>query len=117
VPKPQLCDRSSLNAGWSASAIERKLPGRDLPPHPRAHAKEIDPLYLFACHLVWEQEEEPSRAWELLAAAQSSPVDTRAHARARIASSRHFGGLSQVGSSGPAKRKRTPAMETIMNAP
>jgi CRP/FNR family transcriptional regulator len=67
---------------------------------------------------VWEQEEEPSRAWELLAAAQSSHVDTRAHARALLASSRHFGGLTQgAGSCGPTKRKRTPAMETIMNAP
>lgn len=51
---------------------------------------EADSLYLFACFAKWEQEEEPSAAWELLAAAQSSHADTRAHARALLSSSRHL---------------------------
>jgi CRP/FNR family transcriptional regulator, cyclic AMP receptor protein len=51
---------------------------------------EADFLYLFACFAKWEQEEEPSAAWELLAAVQNSHADTRAHARALLASSRHF---------------------------
>jgi CRP/FNR family cyclic AMP-dependent transcriptional regulator len=54
-------------------------------------APEIDPLYLFACHVLWENAEEPSSAWELIAAAQSSHGDTRAHARALLASSHHLG--------------------------
>lgn len=47
-------------------------------------------MYLFACFAKWEQEEDPSAAWELLAAAQDSQADTRAHARALLASSRHL---------------------------
>lgn len=60
--------------------------------HVPAVAERDDPLYLFARFLDWEQEEEPSAAWELLAAAQSPHADTRAHARALLATSRHLGG-------------------------
>jgi CRP/FNR family transcriptional regulator, cyclic AMP receptor protein len=55
----------------------------------QSHQGEIDPLYLFACRVEWERRSEPSSAWELLAAAQSSHEDTRANARALLASSRH----------------------------
>jgi CRP/FNR family cyclic AMP-dependent transcriptional regulator len=73
-------------------------------------------LYLFACHLAWEQREEPSAAWELLAAAQSSHGDTRAHARALLASSHHLGrgGASTLCASQP---KRSTATEEDMKAP
>lgn len=54
---------------------------------------EIDALYLFACYVRWEQREEPEAAWELISAAESSCADTRAHARALLANSRHLGGL------------------------
>lgn len=57
-------------------------------------ASEIDPLYLFACWVEWELREEPSAAWDLLAAAQSTHSDTRAHARALLASSHHLGGIA-----------------------
>ena len=56
----------------------------DLAPLPRT--QEIDPFYLFACHLEWEGAEEPSAAWELIAASRSSHEETRAHARALLAS-------------------------------
>lgn len=50
--------------------------------------RAVDPLYLFACHLEWERRAEPSAGWELISAAQSFHQDTRAHARALLASSR-----------------------------
>lgn len=95
VAKPHPSDHSSLATGWSASRIDqpsetssRSLVNPDLQPSPQTHPQEVDPLYLFGCHLAWEHEEEPCAAWELLAAAQSSHADTRAHARALLASSR-----------------------------
>jgi CRP/FNR family transcriptional regulator, cyclic AMP receptor protein len=53
----------------------------------QGHPKAIDPLYLFACQVEWEKACEPSSAWELIAAAQSTHEETRAHARALLASS------------------------------
>lgn len=47
----------------------------------------VDPLYLFACHVEWERRSEPSAAWELIAAAQTGGTDTRAQARALLSSS------------------------------
>ena len=99
VPKlHHLGDHSNLAAGWSTSLIERPLasPDPDLQPGPRAHPQQPDPLYLFACQLAWGQQEEPSAAWELLAAARSSHADTRAHARALLARSRHLSGSVNV---------------------
>jgi CRP/FNR family transcriptional regulator, cyclic AMP receptor protein len=79
---------------------------------------ETDPLYLFACHVEWERREEPSAAWELLAAGQSSNQETRAHARALLASSHHLNG---AGMSTPATfscfRKCTSHPESEMKAP
>jgi CRP/FNR family cyclic AMP-dependent transcriptional regulator len=43
-------------------------------------SEEIDPLYLFACQVEWEQRADPSAAWEVIAAARYSNQDTRAHA-------------------------------------
>ncbi len=59
----------------------------------RTHPEEIDPLYLFACFLAWETEEDPGAAWELIGAAKSRYNDTRAHARALLSSSKSLGGL------------------------
>jgi CRP/FNR family transcriptional regulator len=56
------------------------------------HPEAIDPLYLVACQVQWEQRGEPSAAWELIAAAHSTHEDTRAHARALLASSRELAG-------------------------
>jgi CRP/FNR family transcriptional regulator, cyclic AMP receptor protein len=85
-------------------------------PSPAPRAQEIDPLYLFACRLEWEREEEPAAAWELLAAAQSSHGDTRAHARALLAGSRHLGGMGGA-SEYSVRQKRHAAMEANMNGP
>jgi CRP/FNR family transcriptional regulator len=117
-------DHANLTTGWSTSLPEppflaeaavRNLNSPDLQPGPQTHPQEIDPLYLFACHLEWEQREDPSAAWDLLAAAQSSHGDTRAHARALLASSHHLGGVGS-GSACASKLKRS-AREDSMNAP
>jgi len=57
---------------------------------------ELDPLYVFACYVEWEQREDSGAGWELIAAAESSCDDTRAHARALLAGSRHLGGIGAV---------------------
>jgi len=133
LPKP--CrgtgDHAGLTAGWSAS-LPDLLPDLqpaglappdlqpdhhpDYQPSPLPHPQEVDPLYLLGCRLEWEQREEPSAAWELLAAAQSSHADTRAHARALLASSRHLAG-SGIGSGCATKKKRFATAEADMNAP
>ena len=145
APKPHLVgDHSDLTSGWSTSpstslstslsALSSTWPSTspstspadlssvdrnqnlDLQPAPQTHPNEIDPLYLFACHLEWQQQEEPSAAWELIAAAKSSHGDTRAHARALLASSRQLGGLG-AGSGSVTRQKRSSAKETNMNVP
>lgn len=79
---------------------------------------EIDPVYLFACHVEWELREEPTAGWELVAAAQSLNSDTRAHARALLASSRHLGGLAAGRPVAvPSSRKRRAAVEDEMKTP
>ena len=79
---------------------------------------QVDPLYLFACHVEWERREDPSSGWELLRAAQSPDHDTRAHARSLLDSSRHTGG---VGLGTPAElslaKKPKPLAESEMKAP
>jgi len=124
-PRNAVGDHAKLATGWAASPPELPLPcesafenppSPDLQPSPQTHPQEVDPFYLFACHLEWEKREEPSAAWELLAAAQSSHPDTRAHARALLASSHHLGGLG-AGSGYAAKKKRSPATETDMTSP
>lgn len=114
-PKPQWKDYSHATSGWSEPLVEQPLPPREVQPSPQIRPDEIDPLYLFRCHLAWEQEQDPNAGWELLAAGQSLNPDTRAHARALLACSRHFGGLSQgAASCRAAKQKRFFSMETDM---
>jgi CRP/FNR family transcriptional regulator, cyclic AMP receptor protein len=119
-----LGDHANLALGWVSSPRELRhgesgvtnAPISNLQPHPQTHPQEVDPFFLFACYLEWQQREEPSAAWELLSAAQSSHPDTRAHARALLSSSHHLGGLG-AGSGYATKRKRSPATETNMNSP
>lgn len=119
-------DHSRLAIGWDASPLvpaladdvlahdPTSLPQTTLPTFPQ----EVDPLYLFACHIEWERREDPNAAWELIAAAQSSHSDTHAHARALLASSHHLGGIGLGATWGGAtKQKRYSALETNMNAP
>jgi CRP/FNR family transcriptional regulator, cyclic AMP receptor protein len=80
--------------------------------------QQVDPLYLFACHIQWERDEEPSAGWELIAAAQNSNGDTRAQARSLLSSSRHLGGLG-LGTAPDfsISRRRRTAAEDDMKGP
>ena len=120
-PNWGLGDHSGLATGWSSSRIDPDLSaaenqnvGPDLNPR-GIQAQEIDPFYLFACYLEWELSEEPDAAWELIAAAQSSHEETRAHARTLLTRSRHFGPLGSNACS--TKPKRSALTETDMNSP
>lgn len=79
--------------------------------------QETDPLYLFACHIEWERREEPNAGWELISAAQSRSADTRAHARALLASSKHLRGAGAGSSEYAVHKKRLENSETDMTAP
>jgi CRP/FNR family transcriptional regulator, cyclic AMP receptor protein len=124
--KPQSLGGHALPAGalppeWNSSFINGLLPVSEPPlsvSQSTTHPQAVDPFYLFACHLQWEHDEEPSAAWELLAAAQSTHGDTRAHARALLARSRHFGGTGLTAlPESPAKPKRPAPTEGTMKAP
>jgi CRP/FNR family transcriptional regulator, cyclic AMP receptor protein len=83
-----------------------------------SRAGEIDPLFLFACFVEWEQGEEPSAAWELIAAAESSHYDNRAQARALLASSQHLGGIGAAPPAPVLVREKPPCDgETEMKTP
>jgi CRP/FNR family transcriptional regulator, cyclic AMP receptor protein len=82
------------------------------------HPEAIDPLYLFACQVEWEQEGEPGAAWELIAAAHSSHQDTRAHARALLASSRELAGRgAEVAFDNVVRPQWNSVVEASMKAP
>jgi len=55
-------DRSQPDIRWTILADAREVPSPQTAPEPKpqAHPQEIDPLYLFACHMEWERSEEPS---------------------------------------------------------
>lgn len=125
VPQPHyrpIGDHSNLAIGWSTPQLDRAWnhdARTEVNPHiqptPRISPQPIDSLYLFACHLEWEQQEEPSAAWELLAASRSPHGETRAQARALLSSSRHLG--VPGGNSCFHRPKRSLDLETEMNAP
>ena len=75
-------------------------------PASQTDPEEVDPLYLFACHIAWERQEEAHAGWELISAARSSHRDTRAHARALLACSQHLGGIGLNGSLGLASSEK-----------
>jgi CRP/FNR family transcriptional regulator len=96
----------SLGVGASRPTASQTQPGA------------IDPLYLFACHVEWEQRGDASSAWELIAATRSSDSDTRAHALALLASSNRLGGVGVTSVSACAARlKRDPNRGTNVKAP
>jgi CRP/FNR family transcriptional regulator len=81
-------------------------------------ARELDPLYLFACFVDWEQREDPTAAWELLSASQSQSSDMRAQAQALLSSSRHLEPLvAPVPAPATSKPKRTNDGESEMKTP
>ncbi len=116
-------DRSSLTVGWNPTIFEQQVRSESTnaafpQPQPSPHPQQVDPLYLFACHLEWERQEEPSAAWEILHAAQSDHCDTRAHARALLSSSRHLGGTGLAPAlENSTRQKRQTAQELTMKAP
>jgi len=82
-------------------AVSRQPQTNANPPgYEEVEAKQVDPLYLFACYTEWEQSESPEAGWELIAAAQSNNSDTSANARGLLAASRHLGA---VGSGSPSE--------------
>jgi len=77
---------------------------------------EIDPFYLFACQVEWEQRSEPSAAWEVISAARSSDQDTRAHARRLLErSQQHQTHFPQDG--GPGSTERCTSKEAGVRTP
>jgi CRP/FNR family cyclic AMP-dependent transcriptional regulator len=88
-----------------------------MPPGSQTHPEEIDPLYLFACHAEWERRSDTSSAWELISAAESSHEDTRANARALLASSRHLHGENPVSGSQIFRPRRYRTVEENMKTP
>ena len=124
LARPQPCRQrsdSNLALGWTDPTPEplpAAAPRSQIEPAVSPHPEQVDPFYLFACHLEWEQSEEPSAAWELIAAARSSHSDTRAHARALLASSHHLCGVNAALTSPcSSKTKRSSPPENDMNAP
>ena len=118
VPSPyvrdhNVRDHANPTTGWRVARTNPPSRGSDLQPAPSTHPQEVDFLYLFARHIEWLQHEEPSAAWDILAAAQSLHADTRAHARSLLASSRQLGGLGQGSGSGRVlKQKRSSMRES-----
>lgn len=116
-------DHSDLRAGWNAeycpacAELATEVSSPELPLAGSPQLQEVDPFYLFACYVLWEQEEEPVAGWELLAAAQSSHGDTRAHARALLAKSRHLGGNGLTRASVRDEATRSSRPEVAMVAP
>jgi CRP/FNR family cyclic AMP-dependent transcriptional regulator len=78
--------------------------------------RDVDPLYLIACHAEWERCAEPSAAWELIAAAQTGDADTRAQACALLASSHKVPSAALAVSCNAGKCKRS-AAEAHMRVP
>jgi len=110
-------DHSHTTGAHTANS-QSGLPSPFDVPLDAAQPQAIDPLYLFACKLQWERQEEPSAAWELLAAAQSSDSDTRAQARALLASSQALGGVALNESAGGSEvRPKRTAAEIDMKTP
>ncbi|MGO9085862.1 MAG: Crp/Fnr family transcriptional regulator [Candidatus Sulfotelmatobacter sp.] len=129
MPKPQRCrparDYVHPPPGCTVSAWDETLrtdaPTRvEAGPSPASEVQtsEIDPLYLFACHVEWEQREEPSAAWELISATRSTDSETRAHALALLAASRHLCGIGlNTAPTYSVQSKRDSNGETDMKAP
>ena len=113
VPRARRCrgERNTPDTRWTVLDGDRQTLIAENQPElkPLAHPEEVDPLYLFACHLQWESNEEASAGWELIAAARSSHSDTRSYARALLSSSRHLGGFGLLETL--AGRKRQPRTE------
>lgn len=117
-------DLPILTSGWGTSppsplpVTAAELRRGERRPACAANPQEIDPLYLFACFVEWEQSEDPGAGWELVAAAQGAVGNSRAHARALLSNSHHLGGIGAVAASpAPAKPKRNLEGDSEMKTP
>lgn len=131
APRRRKANYTGPLSGWHSSLPEASVPGLSpdganvepgASPAAQAacvpHPEEVDPFYLFACHVEWERRAEPASAWELIAAARSSHEDTRAHARALLAGSREASTGVSCGSIGSSTWPRYyPAVEARMKVP
>jgi len=101
-----------------AVGAEPDQPLIDPAPLQEPHPEQIDAFYLFARHVEWERNEDPSAGWDLISAAHSADEDTQAHARALLSGSPHLWGM---GSSTDAEirnaRRRSVTVESDMNTP
>jgi CRP/FNR family transcriptional regulator, cyclic AMP receptor protein len=129
-PRPWLRRPPTNHAG---QALERNMPlprespraaspfeSASLPvsAQPATQEGAIDPFYLFACRVEWERREDTGSAWELIAAAQSPHSDTRAHARALLASTPCLGGTGAATTDDvPFKSKSNRHVEETMDLP
>lgn len=77
----------------------------------------IDPFYLLACRVEWERRQDTSAAWELIAASRSSHNDTRAQARALLASSGCLGGTRAAPAASSNKLKPDSRLEADVTGP
>jgi len=101
-----------------AVGAEPNQPLTDPAVSPTPHPEPIDAFYLFARHVEWERNEDPSAGWELISAAQSADEDTRAHARALLSGSQHLWGMgSSTGAEVRSTRRRSVTAESDMNTP
>lgn len=83
-------DRQENRASVLPSSPPCDVP--DCGPHqalPLPAPDEIDPLYLFACHVKWERSGDPSAAWEVISGTRSPNGNTRAHALSLLERSLH----------------------------
>lgn len=102
----------------SAAGLEPDQPLTDPSALQRPHPEQVDALYLFARHVEWERNEDPSAGWELVSAAHSGDEDTRAHARALLSGSQHLWGMgSSTDSEIRSTRRRSVTPESDMNTP
>jgi CRP/FNR family transcriptional regulator, cyclic AMP receptor protein len=92
--------------------------GVDVSTQHQPHPEQVDPLYLFACYVEWENRGEPGAAWELISAAESGHEDTSAHARALLTiSERLLGDRSEPAHAGPIRPRHKSVMEETMKTP
>jgi len=82
----------TLAVGWSTSPLPESSRPVPATQEPSLSPHAIDPFFLFACYVEWEQQEDPAAGWELIAASQSPHEETRAQARALLSNSHHLGG-------------------------
>jgi CRP/FNR family transcriptional regulator, cyclic AMP receptor protein len=79
---------TSVDAAGAASSLSN--PAAELVLLNTSPAPEIDPLYLFACQVEWEQRADATAGWEVISGARNLNHDTRAHARALLERGEQF---------------------------